>query len=189
MKPERMDEDQIEGIVQDAVQDAVDFIESEIAQDRIKSQRYFDGEVDIGQEVGRSKVVATKVRDAVRSIKPSLMLIVMIFFAINCETSEAMLCSFVIGLAGAKSVRISSFNFSMLTIDEVAQVFPFGIKLSNRLATEGRNIQIAGAIPIEANTLSDPDLSKFIQKRSIQLIPTNCCTPFMDCETAATQSW
>ena len=73
MKPERMDEDQIEGIVQDAVQDAVDFIESEIAQDRIKSQRYFDGEVDIGQEDGRSKVVATKVRDAVRSIKPSLM--------------------------------------------------------------------------------------------------------------------
>ena len=73
MKPERMDEDQIEGIVQNAVQDAVDFIESEIAQDRIKSQRYFDGEVDIGQEVGRSKVVATKVRDAVRSIKPSLM--------------------------------------------------------------------------------------------------------------------
>jgi hypothetical protein len=73
MKPERMDESQIEGIVQNAVQDAVDFIESEIADDRIKAQRYFDGEVDIGEEEGRSKVVATKVRDTVRNIKPSLM--------------------------------------------------------------------------------------------------------------------
>lgn len=73
MKPEPMDRDTIEGIVQDAVQDAVDFIESEIADDRIKAQRYFDGEVDIGEEEGRSRVVATKVRDTVRGIKPSLM--------------------------------------------------------------------------------------------------------------------
>jgi hypothetical protein len=73
MKPEAMDKTTIEGIVQDAVQDAVDFIESEIADDRIKAQRYFDGEVDIGEEEGRSKVVATKVRDTVRNIKPSLM--------------------------------------------------------------------------------------------------------------------
>jgi len=58
MKPEKMDESQIEGVVQNAVQDAVDFIESEIADDRIKAQRYFDGEVDIGEEDGRSKVVA-----------------------------------------------------------------------------------------------------------------------------------
>ena len=73
MKPERMDEDKVEGIVQQAVQDAVDFIESEISEDRIKAQRYFDGEVDIGEEDGRSKVVATKVRDTIRSIKPSLL--------------------------------------------------------------------------------------------------------------------
>ena len=73
MKPEKMDESTIEGVVRNAVQDAVDFIESEIADDRIKAQRYFDGEVDIGEEDGRSKVVATKVRDTVRSIKPSLM--------------------------------------------------------------------------------------------------------------------
>lgn len=53
--------------------DSVDFVESEIAEDRIKAQRYFDGEVDIGEEEGRSKVVATKVRDTIRAIKPSLM--------------------------------------------------------------------------------------------------------------------
>lgn len=70
---EPMDEGQIESIVRDAVSDAIDFIESEIAEDRIKAQRYFDGDVDLGYEEGRSRVVSTKVRDTIRQIKPSLM--------------------------------------------------------------------------------------------------------------------
>jgi len=69
----QMSEDDIQGIVSDAVSSAVDFVESEIMEDRIKAQRYFDGQVDIGEEEGRSKIVATKVRDTVRAIKPSLM--------------------------------------------------------------------------------------------------------------------
>ena len=64
---------EIEGIVQDAISDAVDFIEGEISHDRIKAQRYYDGEVDLEHEDGRSKVVATKVRDTIRAVKPSLM--------------------------------------------------------------------------------------------------------------------
>jgi len=68
-----MTEQQVEDICSDAVQQAVNFVESEIAEDRIKSQRYFEGEVDIGEEDGRSKIVSTKVRDTVRAIKPSLM--------------------------------------------------------------------------------------------------------------------
>jgi len=64
---------EVEGIVQDAIASAVDFVESEISQDRIKAQRYYDGEVDLGYEDGRSQVVATKVRDTVRAVKPSLM--------------------------------------------------------------------------------------------------------------------
>ena len=71
LKPKSRSE--IEGIVQTAISDAVDFVESEISQDRIKAQRYYDGEVDLGYEDGRSKVVATKVRDTVRAVKPSLM--------------------------------------------------------------------------------------------------------------------
>ena len=71
LKPKSLTE--IEAIVQDAISSAVDFIESEISDDRIKAQRYYDGEVDLGYEDGRSKVVATKVRDTVRSVKPSLM--------------------------------------------------------------------------------------------------------------------
>ena len=68
-----MSDDDVQDIASDAVQSAINFIESEIALDRIKSQRYFEGEVDIGQEDGRSKIVATKVRDTIRAIKPSLM--------------------------------------------------------------------------------------------------------------------
>ena len=73
MKQEAMTEDQIQSIAKDALDAAKSFVESEIADDRIKSQRYFEGETDIGQEDGRSKIVATKVRDTIRAIKPSLM--------------------------------------------------------------------------------------------------------------------
>lgn len=71
LKPKTRDE--LQALVAGAVQDAVDFIESEIAPARIKAQEYFDGQVDIGAEEGRSQVVATKVRDTIRQIKPSLM--------------------------------------------------------------------------------------------------------------------
>lgn len=73
MKLEPMTDDKIESTARNAVDKAIDFIESEIADDRIKAQRYFDGEVDIGEEEGRSRVVATKVRDTIRQVKPSLM--------------------------------------------------------------------------------------------------------------------
>jgi len=73
MKLEPMDDSQIEAIAREAVTDALSFIESEVADDRIKAQKYYNGEVDIGEEEGRSKVVATKVRDTIRQIKPSLM--------------------------------------------------------------------------------------------------------------------
>ena len=72
MRLEPLDQTQIESIVSKAIQDAVDFVDGEIAPQRIKAQRYFDGEVDIGYEEGRSKVVATKCREVVRGLKPSI---------------------------------------------------------------------------------------------------------------------
>jgi hypothetical protein len=72
MRLEPLDQTQIESIVSKAIQDAVDFVDSEIAPQRIKAQRYFDGEVDIGYEEGRSRVVATKCREVVRGLKPSI---------------------------------------------------------------------------------------------------------------------
>jgi len=73
MELKKLSEDDIENAVSTAVREAVDFVESEIAPDRIKAQRYFDGESFLGHEEGRSKIVATKVRDTIRAIKPSLM--------------------------------------------------------------------------------------------------------------------
>jgi hypothetical protein len=71
LKP--LEADDVENIAREAILDAIDFVESEVAEDRIKAQRYYNGEVDIGEEEGRSSVVSTKVRDAIRSIKPSLL--------------------------------------------------------------------------------------------------------------------
>lgn len=70
-------EDEIEALVSSAVDDAIDFISSEISEQRIKSQRYFDGEVDIGHEDGRSSIVSTKCRDTVRAVKPSIQRVFM----------------------------------------------------------------------------------------------------------------
>jgi hypothetical protein len=73
MKPTKLTEDQIGNAVSQAIEDAVSFIDSEIAPDRIKAQQYYDGETKVKHEEGRSKVVATKCRDTVRAIKPALM--------------------------------------------------------------------------------------------------------------------
>ena len=72
MRLEPLDKTQIENAVSKAINDAVDFIEAEIAPQRVKAQRYFDGETDLGYEEGRSRVVATKCREVVRAVKPSL---------------------------------------------------------------------------------------------------------------------
>jgi hypothetical protein len=73
MKPKRLTETEIQSTITNAVREAVDFVESEIAPDRITAQKYFDGGTKIEHEDGRSRVVATKVRDTIRAIKPALM--------------------------------------------------------------------------------------------------------------------
>lgn len=73
MNPKKLSKEEISRAVSLAIKDAVDFIESEIAPDRIKAQKYFDGKTVLEAEAGRSKVVATKCRDTVRAIKPALM--------------------------------------------------------------------------------------------------------------------
>lgn len=73
MKPKKLSRDQIQSTIKSAITEAVSFIEAEIAPQRIKAQKYFDGKVDLAAEDGRSQVVATKCRDTVRAVKPSLM--------------------------------------------------------------------------------------------------------------------
>lgn len=73
MQPKSLSEDEIQNTVASAVREAVDFVETEVAPDRIKAQKYFDGKSVVDFEEGRSRVVATKVRDTIRAIKPALM--------------------------------------------------------------------------------------------------------------------
>jgi len=75
LKP--LTEDELQSIVSSAVQSCVDFVDSEIAPDRIRAQRYMDGQTDLGVEEGRSDIVSTKVRDTVRAIRPSLQKVFM----------------------------------------------------------------------------------------------------------------
>ncbi|MBL4757394.1 MAG: hypothetical protein JKY32_07100 [Rhizobiales bacterium] len=69
----RKSDEDIQSIVSSAIDNALMFIESEIDPDRNRAQEYFNGEVRLTHEPGRSKVVATKCRDAVRAVKPSLL--------------------------------------------------------------------------------------------------------------------
>ncbi len=65
--------EQIQSAVQRMVQDAVDFVDSEIRPIRIKCAEYAAGKSAVPVTPGRSTVVATKCRDAVRAVKPSIM--------------------------------------------------------------------------------------------------------------------
>ena len=73
MKPTPMDEQTIQATIRTAIQSAISFVETEVAPDRIKAQKAFNGEVTLADEEGRSKVKATKCRDMVRMVKPGII--------------------------------------------------------------------------------------------------------------------
>lgn len=73
MKPQKMDKSTIQATVKAAIDAAIGFVEGEVADDRIKAQKYFNGLSTVEAEDDRSKVVATKCRDVVRMIEPVLM--------------------------------------------------------------------------------------------------------------------
>ena len=73
----KMSQQDIQSAIKTAIQSAIDYVDSDIADQRERAQSYFDGNVDLEHEDGRSRVVSTKVRDVVRGAKPSLMRIFM----------------------------------------------------------------------------------------------------------------
>ena len=73
MKPKKLDKDQIQNGVRNAVKNAVDFCESEVGPDRIRASKYLRGETELEHEDGLSSVVSTVCRDTVRMVKPVLM--------------------------------------------------------------------------------------------------------------------
>jgi hypothetical protein len=70
--PKPLTAEDIERIASLALDDAVDFNESELEGVRELSDKYYQGETRLTKLKGRSQVIVTKVRDGVKSVIPSL---------------------------------------------------------------------------------------------------------------------
>ena len=134
MKPKKLTRDQIDNSIKTAIREAVDFIESEIAPDRIKAQRYFDGKTNMKHEPGRSKVVATKCRDTVRAIKPALMRVFLqsgmpVEFvprtpqAVGAAEQASKYCSYVFNRSDGFSVLSDVFHDALIKKVGVAKAY------------------------------------------------------------------
>lgn len=73
MKLKKLTDDEIQNAVTRAIEDAVNYVESEIAPARLRADKYFQGKNTVNYPEGTSGVIATKCRDTVRAIKPALM--------------------------------------------------------------------------------------------------------------------
>jgi hypothetical protein len=71
--PKKYSIDDFLPVIREDIQDAVDFLNIEFEDDFEKADRYFNGEVDIPVEEGRSEVVSTQVRDSIRNLRPSIL--------------------------------------------------------------------------------------------------------------------
>lgn len=70
---EGLSDDEVQGIIAQEIDNAVDFIESDIAPDRIKATQYMRGEPFGDEEEGRSQFISRDVADTINSIVPGLM--------------------------------------------------------------------------------------------------------------------
>ena len=66
-------EQELQGLIQTEVDDAITFIDQEIGHQRAESTKYYRGDPLGTEEDGRSQVVRRVVRDAVHSVLPSIM--------------------------------------------------------------------------------------------------------------------
>jgi len=71
--PNEMSDDSFEGIITSEIDDAIDYVDNNISQDRNLATEYYRGEPFGDEEEGRSSVVSMDVRDTVQSVLPSLM--------------------------------------------------------------------------------------------------------------------
>lgn len=71
--PEAMSEEDVSGALKAAMDDAVQYIDEELAPDRLIALQFYRGDAFGNEEEGRSQVVMTEVRDVILSMLPSLM--------------------------------------------------------------------------------------------------------------------
>ncbi len=68
-----LDDEELSRIVGDAIDDAANFIDTELSAERARALRYYRGEKFGDEKDGRSQVITTEVRDTVHAILPSIM--------------------------------------------------------------------------------------------------------------------
>jgi hypothetical protein len=64
--------EQVQKVAGNALDAASDFMESKLQDDRETADLYYQGKTELPQTEGRSKIVVSKVRDAVKSVIPSV---------------------------------------------------------------------------------------------------------------------
>lgn len=72
-EPLGLTDEEYQGAVKAAIDDATDYIDGEIAPEREKAQKYYRGDPFGNEEEGRSQVVMTEVRDTILAMLPSLL--------------------------------------------------------------------------------------------------------------------
>ena len=133
-KPKPLSDKEIRNVVKAAIEDSVNYIESEVSPSREKAMRYYDGRCDVGHEEGRSKIVSTKVRDTIRQIKPSLMRVFLQaehpveFIASSPAQAQAaenasQYCKIIFNKQGGYSLLQDVFHDSLLSKNGIAKVY------------------------------------------------------------------
>ena len=133
-KPKPLTDKEVRNVVRTAIEEAVDYIESEISPSREKAMRYYEGRCDIGSEEGRSRIVSTKIRDTVRQIKPSLMRVFLQaehpveFIGSNPQQAQAAenaseYCKIIFNKNGGYQLLQDVFHDSLLFKNGIAKVY------------------------------------------------------------------
>ena len=133
-KPKPLADTEIRNIVRTAIEEAVGYVETSIAPDRERAMRYYEGKCDIGHERGRSKIVATKIRDTIRQIKPSLMRVFLQsekpveFQGSNPQQAQAAenaseYCQIVFNKQGGYKLLQDVFHDSLLHKNGIAKIY------------------------------------------------------------------
>ena len=133
-KPKPLTDKEVRNVVKGAIEEAVDYVEGNIAPDRTRAMRYYEGKCDVGHEPGRSKIVSTKIRDTIRQIKPSLMRVFLQaenpveFIGVNPVQAQmaenaSEYCKVVFNKQGGYKLLGDVFHDSLLCKNGIAKVF------------------------------------------------------------------
>jgi len=133
-KPKPLTDKEVRNVVRTAIEEAVDYVESNITPNRERAMRYYEGKCDVGHERGRSRIVSTKIRDTIRQIKPSLMRVFLQaehpveFIGSNPAQAQAAenaseYCKIIFNKNGGYKLLQDVFHDSLLCKNGIAKVY------------------------------------------------------------------